>query len=94
MKTEIGLNFDELLSWQKIYLHQMKGDITQAHIVVLAFGIKSKLPLSNKLLLYKTTLNPVWTYGLQLWGCGKTTSLEDIAKFQSKVVRPLADVSW
>jgi hypothetical protein len=31
-------------------------------------GRKSKLSTSIKLLIYKTTLKPIWTYGIQLWG--------------------------
>jgi hypothetical protein len=31
-------------------------------------GRKSKLSLSNKLLIYKAILKPIWTYGIQLWG--------------------------
>jgi hypothetical protein len=30
--------------------------------------IKSKLSTSSKLLIYKTILKPIWTYGIQLWG--------------------------
>jgi hypothetical protein len=31
-------------------------------------GRRSRLSLSNKLLLYKSILKPIWTYGIQLWG--------------------------
>jgi hypothetical protein len=33
-------------------------------------GRKSKLSTSNKLLIHKTILKPIWTYGIQLWGYG------------------------
>jgi hypothetical protein len=32
-------------------------------------GQKSKLSLENKTLIYKCILKPIWTYGIQLWGC-------------------------
>jgi hypothetical protein len=30
---------------------------------------KSKLSLENKLFIYKHILKPIWTYGIELWGC-------------------------
>jgi hypothetical protein len=37
-------------------------------------GRKSKLSTSNKLLIYKTILKPIWTCGLQLQGTASTSS--------------------
>ena len=28
----------------------------------------SKLNMGNKLLIYKTIIKPIWTYGIALWG--------------------------
>lgn len=36
---------------------------------------KSELTLHNKLILYKQILKPVWTYGIQLWGCAKHSNV-------------------
>jgi hypothetical protein len=36
-------------------------------------------------------LKPIWTYGLQLWGCAKPTSLNIIQRFQSKVLRSIVN---
>jgi len=32
-------------------------------------GRYSALSVYNKLMLYQQVLKPVWTYGIQLWGC-------------------------
>jgi hypothetical protein len=32
---------------------------------------KSKLLVENILAIYKAILEPVWTYGVELWGCSK-----------------------
>jgi hypothetical protein len=37
---------------------------------------KSKLSTSNKLLIYKTILKPIWTYRIQLWGMASTSNIE------------------
>ena len=50
-------------------------------------GRKSQLLPVNKLLLYKTILTPICTYGGQLWGCASNSNLENLERFQSKSVK-------
>jgi hypothetical protein len=38
-------------------------------------GQKQKLFTSNKLLIYKTILKLIWTYGIQLWGTAYNTEI-------------------
>jgi hypothetical protein len=52
---------------------------------------KSQLSLSNKLLLYKTILKPIWIYGMQLWGTASTLIIEILECFQSKALRMIVD---
>jgi hypothetical protein len=54
-------------------------------------GHKSKLSTSNKLLIYKTILKPIWTYGIQLWGMASTSNIEILERFQSKALRMIMD---
>lgn len=46
-------------------------------------------PINIKLLLYKTLLKPIWTYGLQLWGNAKKSNLNKIQAFQNITLRKL-----
>jgi hypothetical protein len=57
-------------------------------------GRQSHLSTSNKLLLYKTILKPIWTYGIQLWGTASTSSIEILERFQSKALRMIVDTPW
>ena len=50
-------------------------------------GKRSPLSIYDKLLLYKQVLKPIWTYGIQLWGCTKKSNVEIIQRFQNKVLR-------
>lgn len=54
----------------------------------------SKLSLNNKVLLYKTIITPLWTYGIQLWGSALNSNIEILKRFQSKVLRILVDAPW
>jgi hypothetical protein len=47
--------------------------------------------MSNKLLLYKVILKPIWT---QLWGSASTSNIEILERFQSKSLRMIADAPW
>jgi hypothetical protein len=57
-------------------------------------GRSSRLSLSNKLLLYKSILKPIWTYGIQLWGIASTSNIEILERVQSKALRILIDAPW
>ena len=48
-------------------------------------GRNSSLSRHYKLLLYKQTLKPFWTYGIQMWGCTKQSNIDIIQQFQNKV---------
>jgi len=55
-------------------------------------GKKSKLSLENKLLIYKTILKPIWTYGIPLWGTASNSNIEILQGFQNKALRSIANV--
>ena len=54
-------------------------------------GRNSSLSIHNKLLLYKQILKPVWTCGIQLWGCARQSNIDIIQRFQNKVLRNIAN---
>lgn len=55
---------------------------------------KSKLSIHNKIMLYKQIMKPVWTYGIQLWGCNKATNINKVQIFQNKILRDIVDARW
>jgi hypothetical protein len=57
-------------------------------------GRKSKLSITNKLLIYKVILKPIWTYGIRLWGTTSNSNIEILERFQSKVLRLIVDALW
>ncbi len=57
-------------------------------------GRNSSLSTYNKLLLYKQILKPIWTYGIQLWGCTKQSNVNIIQRFQNRVLRNIVDAPW
>jgi len=57
-------------------------------------GRKSKLSLGNKLLIYKTTLKPIWTYDIPLWGTASNSNVEMLQRFQNKILRSIVNAPW
>ena len=57
-------------------------------------GRRSALSIQKKLMLYKQILEPVWTYGIQLWGYTKQSNTDIIQRFQNKVLRNIVGAPW
>jgi hypothetical protein len=82
------------LTWkQHIAKKRKKVNITIKQLNSL-LGRKSNLAIENKLLIYKTIIIPIWTYGLELWGCASKSSISIIKRSQSKILRMIVDAPW
>ena len=57
-------------------------------------GRYSALSVYNKLMLYQQVLKPVWTYGIQLWGCTSQINRNIIQIFQNRILRGIVDAPW
>jgi hypothetical protein len=90
----LGLHLDKRLTWHKhIFAERKQLGITLTTMYWL-LGRKSKLSTSNKLLIYKTILKPIWTYRIQLCGTASTSNIEILERFQSKALRMIVDTPW
>jgi hypothetical protein len=49
-------------------------------------GRNSEQSVHNKLTLYKQVIRPVWSYGIQLWGCASESNIQVIQHYQNKVL--------
>ncbi|CAH2085836.1 unnamed protein product [Euphydryas editha] len=54
----------------------------------------SRLSVDNKLLLYKTAIKPIWTYGIQLWGSACDSSIEIIQRSQNYILKQVSNAPW
>jgi len=87
----LGIHLDCRLTWQKHVFAEIKQLGLQLHRMYWIIGRKSKLSLENKLLIYKTILKPIWTYGIPLWGTASNSNIEILQRFQNKVLRPIVN---
>lgn len=90
----LGITLDAKLRW-KAHVKKKREELgIKYRKMYWLIGRNSTLSLHNKLLLYKQILKPVWTYGIQLWGCTKQTNIKIIQRFQNKVLRNIVNAPW
>jgi hypothetical protein len=90
----LALHLDRRLTWHPHIFTKCKQlwiSLTKMHWLL---GHKSKLSISNKLLIYKTILKPIWTYGIQLWGTTSNSNIAILERFQSKDLRLIVNALW
>lgn len=90
----LGMTLDAKLRWKE-HVKKKHGELKiKLRKMNWLIGRHSELSVSNKLLLYRQTLKPIWTYGIQLWGCTKKTNVQIIQQFQNKVLRSVVNAPW
>jgi len=82
----LGLHFDKRLTWREHVTKTRKYLDLKTREMIWLIGKHSPLSLTNKLLIYKTVLKPIWTYGLAIWGCAAASSLSIIQRYQTKIL--------
>jgi hypothetical protein len=82
----LGMHLDRRLTCKEHIFQKRKQLGIKLRSLYWLIGRNSKLSLTNKLLLYKAILKPVWAYGIQLWGSTANSNLEILERFQSKVL--------
>jgi hypothetical protein len=55
---------------------------------------KSPASLESKVLQYKTIIKPIWTYGIELWGCASKSHIAKMQRSQSKILQMITNVPW
>jgi hypothetical protein len=90
----LGVQLDSKLNW-KIHINTK---LSQAHArLALLYPLinrKSKLKTKCTLLIYKSILRPLLTYGCQVWGTASKTHIHKIQKFQNKILRISVNAPW
>lgn len=90
----LGMTLDAKLRW-KVHVKKKRNELDSKYREIywlLERG--SKVSTQNKILIYNQILKPVWTYGIQLWGCAKTSNINIIQTWQNKVLRNIVNAPW
>lgn len=90
----LGLHIDRRLNWKKHIQSKRQHLNIKTKKMYWLLGSNSQLSLTNKLILYKTILKPVWTYGIELWGTASNSNVEILQRYQSKTLRLITNAPW
>jgi len=90
----LGMHLDSKLTWREHITNKRKHINCKTRQMYWIIGRNSPLSLENKLLIYKTVLKPVWTYGIELCGCVRKSNIEIIQRYQSKILRTITNAPW
>lgn len=90
----LGMHLDARLNW-KHHVRQKAAQIRlKTRQLYWLIGRKSCLDLYSKKLVYQAIIRPIWTYGVQLWGCTKKSNRLIIQRCQNKILRLITGAEW
>ena len=52
---------------------------------------KYHLSIDKKLLSYKAVIKPIWSYGIELWGCARKSNIVIMQRSKSKIPRAITN---
>lgn len=85
----LGLTLDRRLTWAP-HLKSKRQNLNLRLRLLKTFCNNNKYTnIKTKLLIYKSLIKPVWTYGIQLWGNAKKSNINKIQTFQNIALRKL-----
>jgi hypothetical protein len=85
------MNLDPKLQWKE-HIKKKRDELNIK--MYWLFGCNSELSVHNKLTLYKQVPRPVWSYGIQLWGCASDSHVEVFHRYQNKVLNCIVNAPW
>ena len=88
------LHFDCRLNWKEHITKKSKQTDLKVKEVNWLIWKKSHLSIENKLLVYKAIIKPIWSYGIELWGCASKSNIVIMQRSQSKVLTAIANAPW
>uniref|UniRef100_A0A2S2Q352 Putative RNA-directed DNA polymerase n=1 Tax=Sipha flava TaxID=143950 RepID=A0A2S2Q352_9HEMI len=80
------------LTWSSHLMNKRKKLNSRMHL--LRPLLRSNLTLDIKILLYKTLIQPLWAYGVVVWGSAKKSNKRTIQAFQNICCRLITGAPW
>lgn len=90
----LGVTLDKKLNWCKHIQNQIVKANKKRAILYPLINRKSKLTLSNKLLIYKQYIRPTLTYACVAWCQTSNANIHKIQIYQNKILRQITNSPW
>jgi hypothetical protein len=82
------------LTWAQHLAKKRKQIDLKVKDLYWVIGRKSPTSLESKVILYKTIIKPIWTYGIELWGCTSKSHIAKMQRSQSKILLMITNAPW
>jgi len=92
--TYLGVHLDTRLTWRRHIERKKVHQKLEASSFHWILNARSPLRLDYKVLLYNSTLKPIWTYSSQLWGNASSSNIDIIQRVQSKILQTITGAPW
>lgn len=90
----LGMHIDRRLTWGT-HIKKKRDEINSKYRgLYWLLGRNSKLSLDKKLLIYKTVIKPIWTYGIQIWGAASASNIIMLQRVQNYILKQLSNSPW
>jgi hypothetical protein len=90
----LGIHLDSRLTWAQHLAKKRKQLDLKVKDLYWVIGRKSPASLESKVLLFKTIMKPIWTYGIELWRCASKSHIAKMQQSQSKILRMITNAPW
>jgi hypothetical protein len=88
------MTLDAKLRWKEHIKEKRDEPNIKFRKMYWLLGRNSELSVYNKLTLYKQYILPVWSYGIQLWGCASDSNIQVIQRYLNKVLKCIVNAPW
>jgi hypothetical protein len=89
---DLGLHLDPRLTWTQHIAKKKQVDLKLRDLYWI-IARKSPASLESRVLLYKTIIKPIMTYGIELWRCASKSHIDKMQRSQSKILRMIINAA-
>uniref|UniRef100_A0A2S2Q1W5 Putative RNA-directed DNA polymerase n=1 Tax=Sipha flava TaxID=143950 RepID=A0A2S2Q1W5_9HEMI len=89
----LGLHLDKRLTWNN-HIKTKRLLLNSRSRILKSLYSNQFTNLKTKIIIYKSLLKPIWTYGLQLWGAAKKSNTNKIQTFQNITLRKITNAPY
>jgi len=74
-----------------IYIYDISRLRVKIKEIICLIRKKSHLSIQNQRLIYKAVMKPIWSYGIELWGCASKSNIVIMQRSKSKIPRAITN---
>jgi hypothetical protein len=80
------------VKFERTYRHKKETNrLKNQRDQLVEWGKNPHQSIDDKLFIYKAAVEPIWSYGIELWGCASKSNIVIIRRSQSKILRAIAN---